>query len=125
MDILKIMGLIVVGGTILAIGIGLFNKKESLNCVHNLQKQYNETNGPKTVLNHGDGGLLMLTPASEFNIKIIGFLSPVQFKNFPIEIKKNRMLLLSIKETGKCVHAMSGFEYITFEGEYTNDAKQL
>lgn len=125
MDMGKILIGIVVGGTILMVTVGIMKEKTEPNCVSGLKEKFESINAPKKVIQNGDNGLLVLTPTSVSNTKIIGFLSPVQFKNLPDEVTKGGMKLLSLKETGKCVHEVSGFQYITFEAEYSDDSKQL
>jgi hypothetical protein len=125
MDMSKIFILIVLGGTSLAVGYAIMNEKPKLACVAGLKEKFEAIGTAKKVIQNADNGLLVLTPTSTSNTKIIGFLSPVQLKSLPDEVNKNGMRLLSLKETGKCTHEMSGFEYITFEAEYSDDTKQL
>ena len=125
MDMSKVFILIVLGGTALVLSYGVMSEKPKPACVADLKEKFEAIGTAKKVIQNADNGLLVLTPVSTSNTKIIGFLSPVQLKSLPDEVNKNGMRLLSLKETGKCTHEMSGFEYITFEAEYSDDTKQL
>lgn len=125
MNMGKILVLIVLCGTSAVLSYGLMNEKPKVDCVTGLKEKFEAINAPKKVIQNADNGLLVLTPTSASNTKIIGFLSPVQLKGLPNEITKGGMKLLSLKETGKCVHEASGFQYTTFEAEYSDDSKQL
>lgn len=122
-NVVLVLGLVVATGTTAVVGLNL-NNGQKLDCVSALKLKYNSTTLSKTLLQHGDGGLLMLTPLEE-NVQMTGFLSPVQFSRLHKNMEKNNLTVVSLKKTGTCEHEESGFEYTTFEGEYSSNNKKL
>lgn len=120
------LGVIVLVGTAFVVGTGIVTKQqEQSDCVSSLKTVFDNTNAQKSVIRHEDGGLIMLMPVSAAKIKMIGFISPVQFKNLQKNMQNNNLTLHSAKETGKCLHKESGFVYTTFEGEYSINTNKL
>jgi hypothetical protein len=119
------LGVIVLTGTAFVVGTGIVTKQSQSDCVASLKATFDATNTQKSVIRHEDGGLIMLMPATMPKIKMVGFMSPVQFKNLQKNMENNNLTLHFATETGKCLHSESGFVYTTFEGEYSTNMNKL
>jgi hypothetical protein len=125
MDINKILIGIIACGAVFFVTLGIKKEKHQIACIESLREKFETISTNKKVIQNVDNGLLVLTSASISSTRAIGFLSPLQYQKMPNELKKNGIRILTLKKTGKCIHETSGFEYITFETEYTDDTKQL